>query len=119
MDPRLRTIAEDRVGLGPAGQVGEKGLGAGFPRSILASWNNVFKVVFFPDRIYHAQSLNATRSPRYRYNILEVRGRADFTVLKAEVYLDGNFLCNALRLEYRAGRLAEQVRERGRFLRGE
>jgi oxalate decarboxylase/phosphoglucose isomerase-like protein (cupin superfamily) len=28
-------------------------------------------------------------------------------------------LCNALRLEYRAGRLAEQVRENGRLLRGE
>ncbi|MBN9519753.1 cupin domain-containing protein [bacterium] len=76
-------------------------------------------MVFFPDRIYHAQYLNATRSPRYRYNVLEVRGRADFIVMKAEVYLDGKFLCNALRLEYRAGRLAEQVRERGRFLRGE
>ena len=41
---------------------------------------------------------------------------ADFIVLKAEVYLDGKFLCNALRIEYRAGRLAEQVRERGRLL---
>lgn len=118
MDPRLRAIAEDRVGLAPADQA-DTGLEANFAANITASWNKVFKVVFFPDRIYHAQSLNATRSPRYRYNILEVRGRADFTVLKAEVYLDAKFLCNALRLEYRAGRLAEQVRERGRFLRGE
>jgi hypothetical protein len=36
--------------------------------------NEIFKVVFFPDRIYHAQYLNATRSPRYRYNVTEVRG---------------------------------------------
>ena len=26
--------------------------------------NEVFKVVFYPDRIYHAEYLNATRSPR-------------------------------------------------------
>jgi mannose-6-phosphate isomerase-like protein (cupin superfamily) len=82
-------------------------------------WNQVFKVVFYPDRIYHAQYLNATRSPRYRYNVLEVRGRADFQILKAEVYLDAKYIGNLLRIEYRAGRLAEQVRERGRFLRGE
>ncbi len=90
-----------------------------FNQNFTAPWNQVFKIVFFPDRIYHAQYLNATRSPRYRYNVLEVRGRADFIVLKTEVYLDGKFLCNALRLEYRAGRLAEQVRERNRFLRSE
>jgi hypothetical protein len=95
------------------------GFEAGFNENFTAPWNKVFKIVFFPDRIFHAQYLNATRSPRYRYNVLEVRGRADFIVMKAEVYLDGKFLCNALRLEYRAGRLAEQVRERGRFLRGE
>ncbi len=89
---------------------------AAFNPNYSAPWNQVFKIVFFPDRIYHAQYLNATRSPRYRYNVLEVRGRADFLVLKAEVYLDGKFLCNALRLEYRAGRLGEQVRERGRLL---
>ena len=35
--------------------------------------NTIFRVVFFPDRIYHAQYLNATRSPRYRYNVREVR----------------------------------------------
>lgn len=77
------------------------------------------KIVFFPDRIYHAQYLNATRSPRYQYNVMEVRGHAAFTVLKTEVYLDSKFLCNALRIEYRAGRLAEQVRGRGRLLRNE
>ena len=81
--------------------------------------NAIFKVVFFPDRIYHAQYLNATRSTRYRYNVQEVRGQHDTTVLKGEVYLDGNYLCNFLRLEYRASRLVELAREKGRFLRGE
>jgi hypothetical protein len=86
---------------------------------VTAPWNSIFKIVFFPDRIFHAQYLNATRSLRYQYNVLDVRGRADFTVLKTEVYLDGQFLCNALRIEYRAGRLAEQARERGRLLSNE
>src|SRR5437762_11142152 len=122
MDPRLRAIDEDRVVKPqrvPEGDPGAVTFDAAFNDRVTAPWNKVFKIVFFPDRIYHAQYLNATRSPRYRYNVLEVRGRADFIVLKAEVYLDGKFLCNALRLEYRAGRLAEQVRERNRFLRGE
>lgn len=79
--------------------------------------NSIFKVVFYPDRIYHAQYLNATRSPRYRYNVQEVRSYLDITVLKGEVYLDGQFFCNFLRIEYRASRLVEQVREKGRFLR--
>lgn len=79
--------------------------------------NEVFKVVFYPDRIYHAQYLNATRSPRYRYNVREVRSEVDITLLKCEVYLDGQFLCNALRIEYRAGRLVELAREKSRFLR--
>jgi oxalate decarboxylase/phosphoglucose isomerase-like protein (cupin superfamily) len=79
-------------------------------------WNQVFQVVFFPDRIYHAQYLNATRSPRYRYNVREVRGKADINVLKGEVYFDGLKLCNFLRLEYRASRLVEVARERNRFL---
>lgn len=79
-------------------------------------WNQVFQVVFFPDRIYHAQFLNATRSPRYRYNVQEVRGKADINVLKGEVYFDGIKLCNFLRLEYRASRLVEVARERNRFL---
>src|SRR2546421_7141181 len=94
MDPRLATIAED-----PA--------------------NSIFAVVFFPDRIYHAQYLNATRSPRYRYNVQEVRSKLDITVLKGEVYLDGNYYSNFLRIEYRASRLVEKSRERSRFLRGE
>jgi hypothetical protein len=81
--------------------------------------NAIFAIVFYPDRIYHAQYLNATRSPRYRYNVTEVRNKLDITVLKGEVYLDGQFLCNFLRLEYRAARLVEQVREKQRFLRGE
>ena len=79
-------------------------------------WNKVFQVVFFPDRVYHAQYLNATRSPRYRYNVREVRGKADINVLKGEVYLDGVRVCNFLRLEYRGSRLVEVARERNRFL---
>ncbi len=78
--------------------------------------NQIFQVVFFPDRIYHAQYLNATRSPRYRYNVQEVRGKADINVLKGEVYLDGAELCKFLRLEYRGARLSEVAREKGRFL---
>jgi mannose-6-phosphate isomerase-like protein (cupin superfamily) len=78
---------------------------------------NIFKVVFYPDRVYHAQYLNATRSPRYRYNVTEVRNVLDMIVMKAEVYLDGAFLSNVLRIEYRAGRLTEVAREKERFLR--
>jgi mannose-6-phosphate isomerase-like protein (cupin superfamily) len=81
--------------------------------------NSVFRVVFYPDRIYHATYLNATRSPRYRYNVQEVRNQLDIGVIKGEVYLDGEFLTNFLRIEYRASRLVEQARERSRFLRGE
>jgi mannose-6-phosphate isomerase-like protein (cupin superfamily) len=77
--------------------------------------NEIFRVVFYPDRIYHAQYLNATRSPRYRYNVREVRSKLDITVLKGEVFLDGAFLCNFLRLEYRSSRLVEQSRVRGRL----
>lgn len=79
--------------------------------------NDIFSIVFFPDRIYHAQYLNATRSPRYRYNVHEVRAKGEINLLKGQVYLDGTRLCNFLRVEYRAGRLVEQARERGRFLR--
>ena len=82
-------------------------------------WNEIFKVVFFPDRIYHAQYLNATRSDRYRYNVQEVRAYADIIVMKGEVYMEGEYLCNFLRVEYRAARLVEQLRERGRFLKEE
>jgi mannose-6-phosphate isomerase-like protein (cupin superfamily) len=81
--------------------------------------NSIFHVVFFPDRIYHAQYLNATRSERYRYNVREVRGQGDISVLKAEVYVDGRLYSNVLRIEYRASRLVEKLRQRGRFLRGE
>src|SRR3954447_23822888 len=79
--------------------------------------NSIFQVVFFPDRIYHAQYLNATRSPRYRYNVQEVRNKGDAHVLKGEVYLDGRFLSNFMRIEYRASRLTELVREKSRFIR--
>jgi mannose-6-phosphate isomerase-like protein (cupin superfamily) len=81
--------------------------------------NSIFQIVFFPDRIYHAGYLNATRSPRYRYNVREVRSKADATVLKGEVYLDDFRLCNFVRIEYRGSRLVEQVRERGRLLKGQ
>ena len=46
--------------------------------------NQIFKVVFYPDRIYHAAYFNATRSSRYRYNVTEVRNAFDITVLKGE-----------------------------------
>jgi hypothetical protein len=79
-------------------------------------WTEIFKVVFFPDRIYHDEYLNATRSSRYRYNVEEVRGYLDITVLKGEIYLDGLFLTNFVRVEYRGGRLVEQTRVQNRFL---
>ena len=78
--------------------------------------NQIFDIVFFPDRIYHAQYLNATRSSRYRYNVTEVRNKLDIAILKGEVYLDGSLLTNFIRIEYRASRLIELVREKGRFL---
>lgn len=81
--------------------------------------NDIFQVVFFPDRVYHAQYLNATRSDRYRYNVQEVRGKQGINVLKGEVYLDGQFLSNFLRVEYYGNRLVEVTREKGRFLNQE
>ena len=87
-----------------------------FEELVADPWNQVFQVVFFPDRIYHAQYLNATRSARYRYNVREVRGKADINVLKGEVFLDGLRLCNFVRIEYRGTRLTEVARERGRLL---
>lgn len=78
--------------------------------------NEIFRVVFFPDRIYHARYLSATRSSRYRYNVTEVRSGADVVVMKGTVYLDGSPLCTMLRVEYTAGRLVEQVREFNRRL---
>ncbi|WP_376967886.1 hypothetical protein ABNQ39_36845 (plasmid) [Azospirillum sp. A26] len=88
-----------------------------FSRMVTDPWNQVFQVVFFPDRIYHAQYLNATRSPRYRYNVREVRGKADINVLKGDVHIDGSKMSNFVRVEYRASRLTEAARERGRFVR--
>ncbi|MEI6945794.1 cupin domain-containing protein [Paraflavisolibacter sp. H34] len=78
--------------------------------------NEVFRVVFFPDRIYHAAYLNATASQRYRYNVQEVRNKHDITLMKGEVYQDGQFLSRILRIEYRASRLIEVTRESGRML---
>lgn len=79
--------------------------------------NTIFKVVFFPDRVYHAYALSATRSPRYRYNVQEVRNALDICVMKGEVYLDGAYYANILRIEYRAGRLIEGIREKNRYLK--
>jgi mannose-6-phosphate isomerase-like protein (cupin superfamily) len=73
--------------------------------------NEIFRVVFFPDRIYHARYLSATRSSRYRYNVTEVRSGADSTVMKGDVYLDGSRLCGMLRVEYTGQRLVEQARQ--------
>lgn len=81
--------------------------------------NELFKVVFFPDRIYHDRYFNATRSPRYRYSVLEVRSYLDITAIKAQVYLDGYLLGNVLRIEYGGSRLVEQAREKGRFIKDE
>jgi mannose-6-phosphate isomerase-like protein (cupin superfamily) len=78
--------------------------------------NEMFRVVFFPDRIYHARYLNATRSSRYRYNVTEVRGGPDINMMKGEVYLGGSRLCGMVRIEYGAVRLVEQAREVNRRL---
>ncbi|HTI70263.1 MAG TPA: cupin domain-containing protein [Candidatus Limnocylindria bacterium] len=78
--------------------------------------NQIFQIVFFPDRIYHAQYLNATESQRYRYNVTEVRNKLDIGIIKGEVYLDGSLFTNFVRVEYRASRLIELVREKGRWL---
>jgi mannose-6-phosphate isomerase-like protein (cupin superfamily) len=76
---------------------------------------SVFQVVFFPDRIYHDQYLNATRSERYRYNVQEVRTKAEITILKGEVYKDSVLYTNFLRVEYRSARLVEAMRVKGRL----
>src|SRR4051812_13787569 len=78
--------------------------------------NQIFQIVFFPDRIYHSQYLNATECSRYRYNVTEVRNKLDVAILKGEVYLDGSLLTTFVRMEYRASRLIELVREKGRWL---
>src|SRR3954451_12181436 len=78
--------------------------------------NATFRVVFFPDRIYHARYLSATRSSRYRYNVTEVRSGADVNVIKGDVFLSGVRLCGMLRIEYTGARLVEQAREFNRRL---
>ncbi len=90
-----------------------------FNEIMMSPDNLIFQVVFFPDRIYHEAYLNATRSDRYRYNVGEVRGYLDITLMKGEVYMDGLFLCNFVRIEYRGGRIVEQSRIKGRFLSDE
>src|SRR5215472_10245623 len=79
--------------------------------------NSIFQIVFFPDRIYHAQYLNATRSSRYRYYVHEVRNKLDNMIMKGLVFMDGLQLARFLRIEYRASRLVEQAREKERFLK--
>jgi mannose-6-phosphate isomerase-like protein (cupin superfamily) len=78
--------------------------------------NEIFRIVFFPDRIYHARYLSATRSSRYRYTVSEVRSGATTAALKGDVYFGGVRLCSMLRLEYSPQRLLELARERGRDL---
>jgi mannose-6-phosphate isomerase-like protein (cupin superfamily) len=78
--------------------------------------NYIFRVVFFPDRIYHARYLNATRSSRYRYHVTEVRGGPDINILKGYIYMGGSRLCGMLRVEYGAVKLVEQARQLNRRL---
>lgn len=78
--------------------------------------NEIFKVVFYPDRIYHSAYLNATVSTRYRYNVTEVRNKHDIILIKAQVFMDGRFLANVFRIEYLGSRLGETAREQQRFL---
>jgi mannose-6-phosphate isomerase-like protein (cupin superfamily) len=78
--------------------------------------NEVFRIVFFPDRIYHARYLSATRSSRYRYAVSEVRSGSTLTAMKGQVFFGGEPLCTMLRLEYSAQRLLELAREHGRSL---
>jgi mannose-6-phosphate isomerase-like protein (cupin superfamily) len=81
--------------------------------------NSIFKVVFYPDRVYHDFSLSASRCDRYRYNVQEVRNALDIGVMKGEVYLDGVFYTTMLRIEYRGGRLIEGIREKNRYMKDE
>ena len=80
--------------------------------------NQIFRIVFYPDRIYRAQYLNATRSPRYRYYVHEVRNKVDSMVMKGQVFFDGSLLANFVRIEYRASRLVEVAREKSRGMHG-
>jgi len=79
--------------------------------------NSIFQIVFFPDRVYHARYLNATRSERYRYDVQEVRSAAGLLAMKGQVFLDGIVFTNFVRLEYRSERLNELAREKRRFVR--
>ncbi len=121
MDPRFKSLfAPESVTADAAAPPNAESLKATmhskFDEVFTDPWNQVFQVVFYPDRVYHAAYLNATRSKRYRYNVREVRNAFDITVIKAQLYLDGTFLSNVLRVEYRAGRLTEVAREKGRLL---
>jgi hypothetical protein len=76
MDPRFAAIDEDAVLKLDQGALEA----ADFNANVTAPWNQIFKIVFFPDRIYHAQYLNATRGPRYRIMCWR-SADADFTIL--------------------------------------
>lgn len=88
----------------------------GFEQVYTHPEHEIFRVVFFPDRIYHNRYLSAARSSRYRYNVTEVRSGADIVVMKGDVYLSGARLCSLLRLEYSGRRLVEVARQFGRRL---
>ncbi|MEH8388856.1 cupin domain-containing protein [Klebsiella pneumoniae] len=121
MDPRFNSLfalenSPQEANTKPAADSGRATMHPQFDELFTDPWNQVFQVIFYPDRVYHAAYLNATRSNRYRYNVREVRNAFDITVVKSEVYLDGVFLSNVLRIEYRAGRLTEVAREKNRLL---
>jgi mannose-6-phosphate isomerase-like protein (cupin superfamily) len=78
--------------------------------------HEVFKIVSFCERICHPRYLNASISPRYRYHVRTVQVKFDIVVMLAEVFLDAQFFCNALRLEYCSSRLIEAARLHGRSL---
>jgi hypothetical protein len=106
MDPRFLAIEQDKVIAAAAAAAERQDATESHVRPAAAlnvhfdaQRNKIFKIVFFPDRIYHAQYLNA-RAARYQYNVLEVRGDNDFIVLK-EVYLMENSVQCAAH-EYRA-----------------
>ncbi len=75
------------------------------------------RVVFYPDRVYHAAEVAATRrSARYRYNVQEWRNKSNIAILRGEVHLDSHLLGAFLRVDYQAVRLAEAAREQHREL---
>jgi hypothetical protein len=87
-----------------------------FSSVFTAPENEISQVVFYPDRIYHARRLAAAHSPRYRYHVKAVRTKADLTVLRGAVFLDGVLLTTFVRIEYGAARLAELASEHGRHI---